>query len=108
MEVSNLGSISPRCSIVVYARHRVASTEKGVMASVGQASMHREQVPQGSARADLGGVGVSFAVETMPPSSIQLPTPGSIKSVFFPTKPSPARMACSRSSSGAVSTHGRK
>ena len=55
--------------------HREASTRNGVIALVGQASMHRVQDPQGSFPR-RAGVGVRGSVVTTAPSSIQLPTPG--------------------------------
>ena len=45
---ANVAGTSSRSSIVKAAMHRLASSFQGDRASVGQASMHRVQVPQGS------------------------------------------------------------
>ena len=60
------GGTPPRCSIVQYEMHLRGSNSYGVIASVGQASTHRVQVPH---RSTAGASGASVAVVTTSPSS---------------------------------------
>src|SRR5580700_11267784 len=70
-------------------------------ASVGHASMHREQVPQRSG----GGTSGAISSDVMSsPRKNQDPSGSLIRHVFFPIHPSPASRAKVRSSTGAVST----
>ena len=83
--------------------HRRASSSYGArMAPVGQAAMHRAQVPQWFR---AGGSGSSSKSVRISPRKSQEPSPCTITFVFFPIQPTPARSAQERSSTGPVSTY---
>src|SRR6185437_15178614 len=79
----NSAGISPLSSIVRYEMHRVASSMRGsTIAPVGQASMHRVQLPQWSA---VNGVSAASgrSIKSVPRKKND-PARGLINIVFFP------------------------
>ena len=83
--------------------HRVASSTRGaVIASVGQACMHRVHVPHRSA--SNGASTASGKSTNSDARKRNDPARGLISIVFLPNQPSPARCARSRSSTGPEST----
>ncbi len=86
-------------------QRRASSTCAPTNAPVGHASRHARQVPQPGA---IGSSGAMLEIDQELAEQDVLPAPGAMSIVFFAMKPTPARAAASRSSSGAVSTHARE
>ena len=107
MAMRSSRGMGPRFSMVRYEMQRRASSDIGPLkAPVGHASRQARHSPH-----RLGGgpaaLGSSSTSSRSSPSMKYEPSPGAISMLFLPTKPRPARAASSRSSTGAVSTHGR-
>src|SRR5690242_10419159 len=97
----------PRSSMERYEMHSRASSRYGsTSAPVGHASRHFVHEPHRSAGGNSGAAsdGESSSVVRITPRKIHEPSFAFRSSVFFPSQPSPAYLAKTRSLIGPVST----
>src|ERR1700686_1238093 len=102
MPTRRCSGIDPRFSIVRYEMHLLESSWYGArIASVGQASMQRVQVPH---RSGAGMSGASSRDVRITPKKNHEPLFLLMMQVFLPIQPTPAYFAKTRSTIGPVST----